>query len=409
MRRLPVIMCLALAVGTASCRDDDPDRPAPSSSRAAAPTADPGTTVGSTATATTIAPDPPDPTAATVALVEWATGLDSPVAFAPIPGRDEVLVAEQHQGVRVVAGDGTLGDLVLDLGGAISKGNEQGVLGIAVEPDGSLVYVHTTGTDNHSRVTEYTLTDGIPDPRSAREVLFVEQPFPNHNGGDLKFGPDGLLYVALGDGGAGGDPLGSGQDTNSLLGKILRIDPTASNDSEYSVPSDNPFVGNGAGEIWAYGLRNPWRFSFDRATGDLWIGDVGQNEYEEISFAPAGAGGRNYGWNEREGLHDYEGGSAPAGAIDPVVELTHGDGNCSITGGFVYRGTAIADLVGAYVFGDYCAGQLLALDLRDFDGGSAPMVDLQQNVSELTSFGEANNGEMYAIGRGGTIYQIVAA
>jgi glucose/arabinose dehydrogenase len=390
------------ALAVAGCGDDGP--PTTTKPREPVPTVSAATTT--TAAETTVPPTTvaPDPAAANIALEEWATGLDSPVAFAPRPGSDLVYVAEQYSGVRVVQANGTLGELALDLAATVSTGNEQGVLGLAFSPDGSKLYVDTTGTDNHTRVTEYTMDGDAIDASSAREVLFVEQPFPNHNGGDLKFGPDGMLYVSLGDGGAGGDPLGSGQDINSLLGKILRIDPNESGSAPYAVPGDNPFVDDdGADEVWAYGLRNPWRFSFDRVTGDLWIGDVGQNAYEEISFGPAGVGGRNYGWNSREGLHDYEGGEIPPGAIDPVIELSHGDGNCSITGGFVYRGDSIPELVGSYVFGDFCKGDLIALDADD-----AP-IELGQNVSQLSSFGEDNTGELYAVSREGTIYKITKA
>ena len=390
------------AVVAAGCGDDGPS---PStSSRPTPPTVSAATTATAADTTTPETTIAPDPAAANIELQEWATGLDSPVAFAARPGSELLYVAEQYSGVRIVSADGTVGELALDLAGAVSTGNEQGVLGLAFSPDGSKLYVDTTGTDNHTRVTEYAMDgDGI-DASSAREVLFVEQPFSNHNGGDLKFGPDGMLYISLGDGGAGGDPLGSGQDIDSLLGKILRIDPNASGSAAYAVPGDNPFVdGDGADEVWAYGLRNPWRFSFDRLSGDLWIGDVGQNAYEEISFGPAGVGGRNYGWNAREGLHDYEGGEMPPGAVDPVIELSHGDGNCSITGGFVYRGEAIPELVGSYVFGDFCKGDLIALDAT-----YAPIA-LDQNVAQLSSFGEDNDGELYAISRAGTIYKITNA
>jgi glucose/arabinose dehydrogenase len=399
----PRTIALALvAVVLAGCGDDKPS--SSTSSRNSAPTVSAATTTtvaDTTTTDTTVAPDPAN---ADITLDAWATELDSPVAFAPRPDSDLIYVAEQYAGVRIVQADGTLGELALDLAGTVSTGNEQGVLGLAFSPDGSKLYVDTTGTDNHTRVTEYAMEGDAIDASSAREVLFVEQPFSNHNGGDLKFGPDGMLYVALGDGGAGGDPLGSGQDVESLLGKILRIDPNSSGGAAYAVPSDNPFVdGDGADEVWAYGLRNPWRFSFDRLTGDLWIGDVGQNAYEEISFGPAGVGGRNYGWNAREGLHEYEGGEMPPGAVDPVIELSHGDGNCSITGGFVYRGAAIPALVGSYVFGDFCKGDLIALD-----ADHAPIA-LDLNVSQLSSFGEDNEGELYAISREGTIWKITNA
>jgi glucose/arabinose dehydrogenase len=337
--------------------------------------------------------------------LEFATDLDNPVALAPRPGSDLLYVAEQYRGVRVINADGSLGDVVLDLEGAVSEGNEQGVLGLAFSPDGSKLYVDFTDLDGDTHVVEYAAGEVDIDDASARDVIVVDQPFANHNGGDLKFGPDGMLYIALGDGGAGGDPQGNGQNRDALLGKILRIDPSPTASSAYSVPGDNPFVGgDGAQEVWAWGLRNPWRFSFDRSTGDLWIGDVGQNIYEEIDFAPAGAGGLNFGWNAREGLHDYDGGSMPDGAVDPVIEFSHDDGNCSVTGGFVYRGLDIAPLVGSYVFADYCKGDLIALDRR---GDTALPIELGVNVAEVTSFGEDNAGELYVLSRQGTIWKLV--
>ncbi len=412
MSRTPALLAvlLAAAAGLAACSDDDP-RPSGRTTTAPDTVDAPTTTTGSPPT-TRAAPDG-DPATARVAIVEFATGLDQPVAVAARPDSDLLYVAEQHSGVRIVAADGTIGAQALDLADRISTGNEQGVLGIAFAPEGEHAYVDYTDTDGHTHVAEYALAGDGFDAASERDVLFVEQPYANHNGGDIRFGPDGMLYVALGDGGAGGDPQGNGQDRESLLGKILRIDPAASGTAAYSVPADNPFVGAaGADEIWAYGLRNPWRFSFDRATGDLWIGDVGQGLWEEIDHTPAGVGGSNFGWNVREGFHAYEGGGEGGGsaesidAVDPVFELAHTDGNCSVTGGFVYRGGAIAELVGAYVFGDYCAGDLLALDLR---GDTPRAVPLDLNVAELTSFGEDNRGELYAAGRGGSLWKLVAA
>jgi glucose/arabinose dehydrogenase len=247
----------------------------------------------------------------------------------------------------------------------------------------------------------------VADPASRRELLFQEDPFANHNGGQVTFGPDGMLYITLGDGGGGGDPLGSGQNPNTLFGKILRIDPRPAGGSPYSIPSDNPFVGraDARAETWMWGLRNPWRFSFDRETGDVWIGDVGQNAYEEIDFAPAGEGGINWGWNAREGFEAFNG-ERPEGARDPILVTSHGDGNCSITGGYVYRGRAIPDLVGAYVYGDFCVGDLLAAKQRA--GALVEERALGVRVESLTTFGVDPAGELYAVSRGGTIYRLVA-
>ncbi|MCZ7534910.1 MAG: PQQ-dependent sugar dehydrogenase [Acidimicrobiia bacterium] len=237
-------------------------------------------------------------------------------------------------------------------------------------------------------------SDGTADKATRRELLRVEQPFANHNGGNIAFGPDGMLYIGLGDGGSAGDPEGNGQDLGTLLGKILRIDPRPSGNAPYSVPNDNPFASDAdaRAEIWMYGLRNPWRFSWDRVTRDLWIGDVGQNEWEEIDFAPAGEQGLNFGWNAREGAHDFEG-SVPDGVVDPIYEYSHADGGVSVTGGFVYRGTAIPELAGAYVFADFAQGDLIVV--KQDDGVLTDERDLGVNAGAVSTFGEDSSGELY--------------
>ncbi len=286
-----------------------------------------------------------------------------------------------------------------------SEGNEQGLLGLAFSKDGALLYVDYTDKNGDENVDEFAVNNGTIDAGSRRRVLFEKDPFGNHNGGDLVFDDDGMLYITFGDGGSAGDPNGNGQNLGVLLGKILRIDPTASGGNAYSIPADNPFVGqSGArGEIWMWGLRNPWRFSFDQQTGDTWIADVGQNQYEEIDFAPKGEAGINWGWNAREGLHPFKG-DAPAGARDPIAELSHADGNCSITGGYVYRGKAIPDLQGAYIYGDFCAGELLAL--TQANGAVAQQKDLGLKVKQLTTFAQDADGEVYAVSREGTVYRL---
>ncbi len=286
---------------------------------------------------------------------------------------------------------------VLDLRGKVSGGNEQGLLGITFSPDGSHLYVDFTDTAGDTHVQEFAMKAGRADVASRRELLFQHQPYPNHNGGEVTFGPDGLLYIGLGDGGSGGDPMGNAQRTSVLLGKILRIDPRAGASGPYTVPSDNPFASDAHArpEIWQWGLRNPWRFSFDRATGDLWIGDVGQSAYEEIDFAPAGRGGVNFGWNRREGLHPYSG-ARPAGAVDPVFEYSHADGGVAVTGGVVYRGRRIPDLVGAYVFADEAEGDLRLLEQHG--GRVTGARDLGVHVDGgISSFGEDANGELYVV------------
>ena len=341
-----------------------------------------------------------------VELTEIASGLDSPVAFAMRAGDDTLYIAEQTGRVRAIRNGGLEDDSVLDLSTDLTAGGEQGLLGICFSPGGDLLYVDFTDLDGNTRVQEFEmLADGTADESSRRELLRVEQPYANHNGGHVVFGPDGMLYIGLGDGGSAGDPHGNGQDLGALLGKILRIDPRPAGDAPYSVPSDNPFVGdNGARpEIWMYGLRNPWRFSWDRVTHDLWIADVGQDLWEEIDFAPAGKSGLNFGWNAREGAHEYEG-SAPNGAIDPVSEYPHADGRVSITGGFVYRGDAIPDLVGAYVFADYAQGDVVAI-IRD-SGTAVAEHALGVNGGQVTSFGEGPTGEIYVLDINGRVMRL---
>jgi glucose/arabinose dehydrogenase len=238
-------------------------------------------------------------------------------------------------------------------------------------------------------------------------LLEIPQPFANHNGGGLAFGPDGYLYIGLGDGGSGGDPQGNGQSLNTLLGKLLRIDVDGGN--PYAIPPDNPFAnGGGRAEIWAYGLRNPWRFSFDNHTGDLYIADVGQNIWEEVNFVPDGLpGGLNFGWDYREAGHAFEG-SPPANLtlIDPVVEYNHAGGHCSITGGFVYRGQALPAWQGVYIYADYCSGVVWGLvHTASGDWQSQQLFDLPVSIS---SFGVDQQGELYAVGQEGIIYRLVA-
>ena len=234
-------------------------------------------------------------------------------------------------------------------------------------PTAAVLYLHySVQPDGDTRVVSYAMSGDTVDTGSRRELLAVEQPYPNHNGGSIEFGPDGHLYVALGDGGSGGDPEGNGQDTGALLGKILRIDPAGATGDAYAVPPDNPFADGAAGapEVWLYGVRNPWRITFDPETGDLWVADVGQNAYEEIDLLPAADGGgrgANLGWNEMEATHPFEGGSNPDGAVLPVFEYDRSEGACSVTGGVVYRGAAIPGLDGAYLFTDFCDGRIRAV------------------------------------------------
>jgi glucose/arabinose dehydrogenase len=307
----------------------------------------------------------------------------------------------------------------VDLSARIRAGGEQGLLGLAFHPgfaaNGRLFVDYTRTGDGATIVSELTAAPdhGSANPATERILLTVSQPFANHNGGQLAFGPDGFLYIGLGDGGSGGDPYGNGQNRQALLGKILRIsvDGSPAPGKAYAIPNSNPYAaggispGAGLPEIWAYGLRNPWRFSFDRATGDLYIGDVGQNAWEEIDRQPGGSrGGENYGWNAFEGTHCY---SACAGvsAVPPITEYSHSDG-CSVTGGYVYRGARQPTLNGIYVFGDYCSGTIFTVPAGVGSAAPRPVAASGLNIS---SFGEGQDGEVFVVDLGGSVYRVVVA
>src|SRR4051812_3237456 len=314
----------------------------------------------------------PARTAATGVRLVAVGRFDQPLYVTAPPGdRRRIFVVGQGGKVWVVRGGRRLAQPFLDVSSRVRAGGEQGLLGLAFAPDyasSGRFYVDYTDTDGNTRIVEYRRASADrADPSSARQLLFQEQPEPNHNGGQLAFGPDGLLYIGLGDGGGADDQHGERGNAQSLgtwLGKILRIDPR--HGSPYAVPASNPFAGRAGAkaEIYAYGLRNPWRFSFDRSTGDLTIGDVGQDVVEEIDFVRRGRGrGANFGWRPFEGRRSNFDEPAP-GAIAPVIQQFHSDGNCSITGGYVVRDRSLPALRGRYVFADYCRGQLLSARLR---------------------------------------------
>jgi glucose/arabinose dehydrogenase len=306
----------------------------------------------------------------------------------------------------------------IDLHTRVSRGGEQGLLSIAFAPDyasSGRVYVSYTNVAGDTRIVRYLVSSDpdVADSLSGDTVLAVAQPYANHNGGLIVFGPGGYLYVGLGDGGSGGDPHEYGQSLGTLLGKILRIDVNgAVGSQQYAVPPDNPFVGTAGarGEIWAYGLRNPWRFSFDRVTGDLYIGDVGQGAWEEIDVSTAASGrgrGVNYGWNVMEGAHCYGGGTcSTSGLTLPVVEYDHSNG-CSVSGGYVYRGSAVPSLRGHYFYADYCDGWIRSFR---FANGSATDQRSWTGVlnagGPISSFGEDGVGEMYVVMHGGRVWKI---
>jgi glucose/arabinose dehydrogenase len=332
--------------------------------------------------------------------------LEQPLAMA-VRTDDPALYVAQKTGKVVAIRDGEVASApVVDLTGQVSLGGEQGLLGLVFSPDGQELYVNYTDTSGDTHVAGFTMRGRRADPATRRDILVVDQPYANHNGGNLVFGPDGFLYVGLGDGGSGGDPHGNGQSLTTILGKMLRIDPQLSGGPPYRIPSDNPFAGRSDARpaIWAYGLRNPWRYSFDRLSGDLWIGDVGQNAWEEIDRQPAGSpGGENYGWNLVEGTHAYAG-DAPEGAARPVFEYSHEGGGCTVIGGYVYRGERIPELYGAYVFGDLCLGRIEAIRLRG--GRVVGHRALGPVVPNLSSFGEDANGELYAMSLNGQLYRL---
>jgi glucose/arabinose dehydrogenase len=326
---------------------------------------------------------------------------DKPTDVQSRPGTGALYVVEKTGRVRAVADR----SVVVDVSGNVSQGTEQGLLGLAFSPDGRLAYVNWTDRNGDTHVAEH---DMAAPPTALRELLFVDQPYANHNGGGLAFGPDGLLYIGLGDGGSQADPNGNAQNLGVVLGKMLRIDPRPSGSMPYTVPPSNPFVGRPGArpEVWAFGLRNPWRYWFDRPTGDLWIGDVGQNQWEEIDRQPgASKGGENYGWVAREGTHQFKG-AAPPGAVDPVFEYSHDGGNCSLTLGPVYRGRALSGYDGTVFFADYCAGDLRLLRQA---GGRWVDTSLRVHVDEPSAFGVDGNGEVLVTSLEGGLYRLVPA
>jgi glucose/arabinose dehydrogenase len=341
---------------------------------------------------------------------------DSPV-YVTSPPKDagRLFVVEQGGKVIVVKGGKPLGTPFLDVSDKITTGAEQGLLSIAFPPDyaaSGLFYVFYTDNDGDEAVVEYKRrTEDVADPGSARQLFKVADAEPNHNGGLLLFGPDDHLYIGIGDGGGAGDQhgaRGNGQNLGTLLGKILRIDPKASGSRPYTIPVDNPFVkrAGAKGEIYSYGLRNPWRFSFDRSTGDLTIGDVGQNEVEEIDFVRKGKGrGANFGWRPFEGNDRFAAGESAPGEIKPVITERHSDGNCSITGGVVIRDPKLPAWRGRYVFGDYCRGVVQTAVLSS--GRAKGLIDRKLKVPQLSSFGEDARGRVYATSLDGPVYRFV--
>ena len=333
---------------------------------------------------------------------------DQPVNIAARAFDSRVFVIEQDG--RVIAFDDLSSATVLDISDLTSADAERGLLGLAFHPEHDLAYANFTDNNGDTVVAEFEIDPDTAefDRDSSREVLDLIQPFSNHNGGNIAFGPDGLLYIGMGDGGSGGDPNRSALDLSQQLGKILRIDPLRDGDEPYSVPAGNPFVGvAGADEsIWSLGLRNPWRFSFDPVTGDLWIADVGQNDVEEINVAPADDGlnagrGVSFGWSAFEGNDRFNDDQRTDGHTPPVFVYSHDEGRCSISGGVRYRGESIPDLAGWYVFGDFCTGEIWALD-PNAPPDAPRVIDLGQ-LAGLSSIAQGPERELYAVSNAGTV------
>jgi len=351
-------------------------------------------------------PAAPPPAPVGLAFTTVATGLTQPVAMAAAgDGSGRLFIAEQAGAVRVLAAGGLLAVPFLDISDRVLAGGEQGLLGLAFSPgyarNGWFYLCYTRSPDGASVISRFTVSNDPDLALAASEevLLTVPQPFANHNGGQLAFGPDGYLYIGLGDGGSGGDPFDNAQNPASLLGKLLRLDVDGGAPG-YAIPPTNPFVADPAwrDEIWAAGLRNPWRFSFDRGTGDLYIGDVGQDAWEELDYVPAGSGGgHNFEWNRREGeacFNPATGCVSPAGATPPVHVYDHGQG-CSVIGGYVYRGPGNPDLQGLYLYADFCGKTLWGLRRS---GATWENRELATTTLLISAFGEDEQGRLYVAG-----------
>jgi glucose/arabinose dehydrogenase len=416
-RRAMLLLAVLATAALASCGDRSSLSPSATSpaSASATPTLGPSDSPNPTA-------PPFDPAAISITLETVATLDGGPLAITSFgDGSGRLLVATKDGHVRILRDGALVADPMLDISSHVSNGSEQGLLGIAVHPDfpdDPRIFVDYTDVEGDTVVASYRLDGANPDrldPATAMTILAVDQPFSNHNGGGVVFGPDGYLYVGLGDGGAGGDTLEAGEHLDTLLAKILRldIDSPSPDGAPYSIPADNPFVdvAGARPEIWLTGLRNPWRFAFDRATNDLWIGDVGQNAWEEVDVAPAGVGGLDFGWDRMEGAHCFEPetGCPTEGLTLPVTEYAHDQG-CAIIGGTVYHGTAQTALLGGYVFGDECSGRLWAIPASAADAAQQPVEAIRVGTTGpgLAGFGEDEAGELYAASLDGSVSRVVA-
>jgi glucose/arabinose dehydrogenase len=345
-------------------------------------------------------------------LVEVASGLVSPVHLSAPKGDSRLFIVEQTGRIRIVKDGALLPTPFLDIQDRLTSGGERGLLSVAFHPDyasNGYFYVDYTDRAGDTRIERYHVgtNPDVADPASGKLLLRIDQPYANHNGGLVLFGPDGMLYIGMGDGGSGGDPRGNGQDRHALLGKILRID--VDHGDPYGIPATNPYAtAGGAKEVWAVGMRNPWRFTFDPPSGLMIIADVGQNAWEEIDVAPASSAGLNYGWNTMEGTHCYRTPVCSRGGLTlPILEYSHSDG-CSVTGGVVYRGHDVPALVGHYLYADYCQGWIRSFRIRNGAATAQTRWSLASPGS-ITSFGQDSAGEVYVLVSGGKVYRLAPA
>ena len=350
-----------------------------------------------------------------LALEDVVTGLSDPTHLTAPPGDARLFVTEQPGRIRIVRDDALVGTPFLDVTSLVSSGGERGLLSVAFHPDyasNGYFYVNYTDNAGDTRVERYTVSadPDVADGGSAKLILSVEQPFANHNGGQIAFGPDGMLYIGMGDGGSGGDPEEHGQNTGTLLGALLRIDVDGGD--PYAIPPDNPFAGDpdAREEIWAFGLRNPWRFSFDPSSNLLFIADVGQNAWEEVSFEPfinsSSGGGRNYGWRRMEASQCFNPGTVcnDGSLVLPILEYSHSLG-CSITGGYRYRGAGMPEHFGTYFFGDFCSGRIWG-GIENAETGAWASTELLDSELLISTFGEDEQGELYVADLNGRLYRI---
>lgn len=427
----PPVITPAPVMATAQPTPVPPTAVAPPPTATATPTTVPPTPTAIPPTAT----EPPTPTTAPssgfdpdvtrVAVRQVLSGLDDPVWVTHAgDGSQRLFIVEKPGLIRILAGGELLPQPFLDITDRVrSSGSEQGLLGLAFPPnfgETGYFFVNYTARDGRTVVSRFQVSSdpNRADAASEFSILEIAQPAPNHNGGMLAFGPDGYLWIGTGDGGAANDRFGNGQNPATLLGKMLRLDVTSDPAQPYVVPADNPWVTSGwngqdvRDEVWAIGLRNPWRYSFDRHSGDLWIADVGQNTYEEVNYIPAEQkgypnGGLNFGWPIMEGTHCFPATADcnRAGLVIPVTEYSHREGGCSVTGGYVYRGTQFPALDGVYFFGDYCSGFIWALHAGE--DGSWQRDQVLQSGLAISSFGEDEAGELYVTDLSGGLYRLV--